>query len=181
MYKIYDDCISKEVVDEIEKYLVYYDFCWHYLPNTLASDTEDSPQMSHVFYGMRDGQDVFSKDFKTIMQPLLSEVNVNTDINVEDRTLWRAKANLLFPTCDRQLQHSLPHIDSNDEHQTIIYYVTDSDGDTLLFEDDKKTIVKRISPKKGRFLFFDGDIWHASTNPVKSMKRIVININLSVL
>ena len=115
------------------------------------------------------------------MQPLLSEVNVNTDINIEDRTLWRAKANLLFPTCDRQLQHSLPHIDSNDEHQTIIYYVTDSDGDTLLFEDDKKTIVKRISPKKGRFLFFDGDIWHASTNPVKSMKRIVININLSVL
>ena len=104
-----------------------------------------------------------------------------TDINIEDRTLWRAKANLLFPTCDRQLQHSLPHIDSNDEHQTIIYYVTDSDGDTLLFEDDKKTIVKRISPKKGRFLFFDGDIWHASTNPVKSMKRIVININLSVL
>ena len=137
--------------------------------------------MSHVFYGMRDGKDVFSRDFKTIMQPLLSEVNVNTDINIEDRTLWRAKANLLFPTCDRQLQHSLPHIDSNDEHQTIIYYVTDSDGDTLLFEDDKKTIVKRISPKKGRFLFFDGDIWHASTNPVKSMKRIVININLSVL
>ena len=130
---------------------------------------------------MRDGKDVFSRDFKTIMQPLLSEVNVNTDINIEDRTLWRAKANLLFPTCDRQLQHSLPHIDSNDEHQTIIYYVTDSDGDTLLFEDDKKTIVKRISPKKGRFLFFDGDIWHASTNPVKSMKRIVININLSVL
>ena len=153
MYKIYDDCISKEVADEIEKYLVYYDFCWHYLPNTLASDTEDSPQMSHVFYGMRDGKDVFSRDFKTIMQPLLSEVNVNTDINIEDRTLWRAKANLLFPTCNRQLEHSLPHIDSNDKHQTIIYYVTDSDG----------------------------DIWHASTNPVKSMKRIVININLSVL
>jgi hypothetical protein len=173
MYKIFDDCISKEVADEIEKHLVYYDFCWHYLPNTLASDTEDSPQMSHVFYGMKDGQDIFSRDFKTIMQPLLSEVNVNTDINIEDRTLWRAKANLLFPTCDRQLEHSLPHIDSNDKQMR--------NGDTLLFEDDKKTIVKRISPKKGRFLFFDGDIWHASTNPVKSMKRIVININLSVL
>ena len=43
----------------------------------ILSDTEDSPQMSHVFYGMRDGKDVFSRDFKTIMQPLLSEVNVN--------------------------------------------------------------------------------------------------------
>ena len=69
-------------------------------------------------------------------------------------------------------------IESSFAQQVVVKQV---EGNVEFVVGDKKTIVKRISPKKGRFLFFDGDIWHASTNPVKSMKRIVININLSVL
>ena len=41
-------------------------------------------------------------------------------------------------------------------------------------------IVKRISPKKGRILFFNGNILHASQGPRKSLNRCILNINLEV-
>ena len=38
-----------------------------------------------------------------------------------------------------------------------------SDGPTYLFEDDGRTIIKKVEPKKGRFLMFDGSIKHAGS------------------
>ena len=32
--------------------------------------------------------------------------------------------------------------------------------------------IKRVSPKKGRAIYFDGDIYHAGNNPIKYDKRI---------
>jgi len=55
--------------------------------------------------------------------------------------------------------------------------VIDSDGDTLFFNKEGD-IINRVSPKKGRCVIFDGDILHASQNPIKSKDRIVINIDL---
>ena len=54
--------------------------------------------------------------------------------------------------------------------------MNDSDGDTILFKDDKKTEIKRITPKKGRIVFFDGLIPHCSSPPTKN-HRAIVNIN----
>jgi ectoine hydroxylase-related dioxygenase (phytanoyl-CoA dioxygenase family) len=56
-----------------------------------------------------------------------------------------------------------------------LYYVTDSDGDTIFFDDNENEI-KRVSPKKGRIAFFDGTINHCSSNPTK-LHRSVINFD----
>ena len=71
----------------------------------------------------------------------------------------------------------------------MIYYVNDSDGDTIIFNEsggenvnkrpDKLTIKKTITPKKNRAVLFRGDYFHTSTNPTKSEKRIVLNVNLT--
>ena len=179
MYKIYDDCISSKLITDIEKTLTFYYFCWHYLPNTVTVRTskEDSPQMSHVFYAMLDNKEEFSNKFN-IIKDLLSEVNINTDLDIENLNLWRAKANLIFPCADKQMKSSLPHVDFPEKNTTLLYYVNQSDGDTVFFDKDKKTIVERVTPKRGRFIVFDSSKWHASCNPIKSMKRIVININM---
>lgn len=69
------------------------------------------------------------------------------------------------------------HTDGPENHLVLLYYVTDSDGDTFLFEDDEKTIIKRIKPKKGRVVFFDGSIKHCSSTPTKGT-RAIINFNV---
>ena len=84
----------------------------------------------------------------------------------------------------------------------MIYYVNDSDGDTILYENmldmdddsqwrtrevnaedamppplDKFVELKRVAPKQGRVLVFDGFRYHTAMQPQTSDKRIVINGN----
>ena len=92
----------------------------------------------------------------------------------------RIKANfqskfLSDPDC-----YNTPHYDNLNEHLVIIYYVNDSDGDTFIFENDKYPlkIKKRVSPKAGRFVIFNGNHFHAGIHPKSNDYRIVINFNL---
>jgi hypothetical protein len=72
---------------------------------------------------------------------------------------------------------NIPHKDLDTEHYVFLYYVNDSDGDTIIFDDNNK-IIDKIKPKKGRILLFDGNLLHSSSHPILSKKRIVINIDL---
>ena len=67
-----------------------------------------------------------------------------------------------------------PHSDLKTDEWTAIYYVNESDGDTIFYDDNKKEI-KRFKPKKGTGLVFKSYTLHAGSNPVKYDKRIVIN------
>lgn len=71
------------------------------------------------------------------------------------------------------------HVDLKFPHHVLLYYLRDSEGYTYLFEDDEKTIIKKIKPKKGRVVFFDGSIKHCSSTPIETT-RAVINFDLSV-
>jgi len=71
----------------------------------------------------------------------------------------------------------------------FLYYVCDSDGDTIIynyrskdendipyFEDIKE--LKRVTPKQGRVVVFDGLHWHTAEQP-KNNVRCIINININ--
>jgi hypothetical protein len=66
------------------------------------------------------------------------------------------------------------HIDLDHPHWVCLYYINDADGDTI-FYDDNLNEIKKISPKKGRIVFFDGSIKHSAGIPTNN-ERIVINI-----
>lgn len=70
-----------------------------------------------------------------------------------------------------------PHVDRQTPHFVCLYYVNDSDGDTVFFEDENSdNIIHRVSPKKNRAILFKGHLYHAATWPSKS-PRCTININ----
>ena len=99
-------------------------------------------------------------------------------------TPMRIKANLLlkqesFPP----FHYNVIHVDSLDESKwSLVYYLDDSDGDTVLFNEfksdrpEKLTIFKKISPKKNRVVLFNSARYHASSNPRVNSERRVINI-----
>jgi hypothetical protein len=72
----------------------------------------------------------------------------------------------------------IPHVDKHDLNpfSVIVYYVNDTDGETVLYRDDK-TELARISPKKGRCVVFDGNIYHKAGMPTIDI-RCIINYNL---
>ena len=81
--------------------------------------------------------------------------------------------------------YNTPHIDFSDDftrkHYTALYYVNNSDGDTIIFDQKKRSkeysIHTRISPEKGKLCIFDGEHFHASSRPKKCEFRIVITLN----
>jgi len=92
--------------------------------------------------------------------------------------------NILLARCfvsvphDTKLEHYAPHTDLNIDHTVVIYYVNDADGDTILFDDQNK-IIKRVTPKKGRVLMFDGSILHGGGIPTKG-PRCIVNYDIRV-
>ena len=103
----------------------------------------------------------------------------------------RIKYNMLLPNSKLiEGKNNVPHVDNNFTNSySAIYFVNDSDGDTVIFNEkytkdttarlkNACTVKRRITPKKNRFVLFDGQYFHASTNPRDSEKRIVINFNM---
>ena len=94
--------------------------------------------------------------------------------------IYRAKINLSPQHKRPEGTYCVPHTDIEREHMVVIYYVNDSDGPTYLFEEDGRTIIKKVDPKKGRFLMFDGRTKHAGSHPIDNTYRIVINYNIKI-
>jgi hypothetical protein len=85
-----------------------------------------------------------------------------------------------------------PHVDGYHHHMVCIYYVNDSDGDTVIFNKQSGNyvfdtqlkelkpndlpILQTITPKKGRCVIFNGKFFHASTQPTTGV-RCIINFN----
>lgn len=71
---------------------------------------------------------------------------------------------------------SQPHVDIEDDNYiSCVYYVNNSSGDTIIF-DDQKNIVKSIPPKKGTGVLFDSNMLHSGSYPKdENEPRFVMN------
>lgn len=100
--------------------------------------------------------------------------------NIICNKILRAKMNLVT-SIDEDV-HQPAHIDEEIPHHVFLYYINDSDGDTILFNEvfgqrpESLTIQERIAPERGKAIFFNGFQYHASSAPRKNKYRAVINI-----
>jgi hypothetical protein len=96
--------------------------------------------------------------------------------------ILRLKFNILPRGIDSTKYHT-PHVDQDRPHKVFLYYVNDSDGDTFFFNErfgqsvNEFTVESQVTPKMGRAVFFDGDIYHASSSPTQSKMRCILNID----
>jgi len=192
----FDNIVDIEIQNEIENYVYDKNLNWNIQKNITNSSG-------------------IHKNYSFPAQ-VLSEVNIDKNILefidiVIDNSLnkinkklakkYRIKINKTIPHhIDVNEEYRLLHIDQMEPHVTIIYYINDSDGDTLIFNDKNNKhlkdikeytnndnflnpknfeLTKCLSPKKGRVVVFDGGTWHYGKYPTKG-ERNVININLAI-
>jgi len=108
---------------------------------------------------------------------------VAKDLNLKIKQYIRMKVNVLFNDCNvKQGQFNAPHKDTKNPNTiSLIYYVDDCDGDTVVFTDfnkDAKTLgePKRFPPVCGNVLALESMMYHASSNPTNYNRRFVINV-----
>jgi hypothetical protein len=191
--QIIDDVIPPSIQHELEKNILSPNFPWgHMFSSDLANEASDDyvilkrkefqnneiidpGQFYHnILIDQQPGQ------FFAWFTPILEA------IKFEDMRILRMKMNFNYPYFgNKESTHGIPHVDLPNEkdYTTGIYYVTDADGDTYIFNEKNGhkgplTIKKRISPKKGRIVLFEGDTLHAACPPISNRPRIVVNINI---
>lgn len=181
MIHIIDDAVSVKLQNEYEEFVTNKNFNWYLAQRTVgekdAGYRKDPneiivPFMYHTI--IKRGE--INSAIWDMTSKVLQQVEDSSPLRIE--SLINVKLNMQFANGHPD-KHNGIHIDGwTDDNLTALYYINDSDGDTHFFDDDKN-VVQRVSPKKGRFVVFNSDHFHASQSPINSDKRIIINWNMS--
>jgi len=173
---IVDDILSIDEMDDIEKMVLDRDnFAWYFIENTFINDENSDKKYDFAFLShtlIRDGLD--NSKHSDIAKRLVKKFYQK--INQAEKDIIRATVNLTFP--EPSLKTTIKHRDQPYSHKVLIYYINDADGDTIIYDHDEVNTYN-ISPKRGRFLFFDGSYFHCGTPPSKK-HRLIINFNIKI-
>lgn len=179
-FLIVDDVVSKKYQDMIEQAALRWP--WYYQSN-IATGTYPRENATIGFC-----QSLFSdgRPLNDQFQPLFPLLLEGCEkANLEFAQLFRVQSFMHVPHQPAE-KYDGPHINIPDPHIVGLYYVNDSDGDTVLFnqtwddipygqltDETQLSEYQRISPKKGRMLFFNGNRWHTSTSPTNKIRTII--------
>ena len=167
--KIIENILPETVQTFIEDFCLDQHFLWKFLRDSAHYDKSDYPSFGHMaideFHHVSSIASIFE----------IPIVIISEAFELDRKKLFRERFGLYMPLSNAQL-HNNPHVDLDEKpHTVVLYYVNDSDGDTFFF-DENMNIEKRITPKKGKAVMFDGSIFHASSMPSKK-PRITLNLN----
>lgn len=183
MIQIFDDIIDIYDQEIIKKYILNDDG-WTYVDDVSLKN--NSHQRRPGFKKIFD-----TKNLHMSIKNLIYMIRWKMEMipyNAEDEIL-EIRSFLQLPLNKEFIGQGVdtPHLDRTEPHLVFLYYVTDSDGDTIIydykskspgdipyFEDIKE--LKRITPKQGRVVVFDGLHWHTAEQPTKDV-RCILNIN----
>ena len=179
---VIDDFVSLEYQEKIKQELmgVNNDFPWFYIEDVTAAGDFDSQHRAgfgHQYVELDDDDVSEVKSlYHHLFTPMLSKACQYLKIPEAEIIQGRSFLQLPLKNIDTSIVDS-PHIDLDpgDEHIVVLYYVNDSDGDTIFF-DDESNVTMRVSPKKNRAIIFDSHNLHAGSNPIKNHMRAVINL-----
>ena len=196
---VFDDIIEKPYQELIKETLiggdapptidkVEEDFPWYYTSD-ITDATHDGPFQGrfgfcHQYVNVEDG---IISNFHNLFLGLIK--NSCKKINVKKVDVLQGRSFLSTPTNIPKDDVDTPHVDLVAPHFVMLYYVCDSDGDTIIYNEKTKfddcgpddemkfTMKKKVSPKQGRVVLFDGRHFHTAEQPNHNL-RCIVNYDL---
>ena len=190
MIKILDNIIPKKQQEEIKNFMLYgKTFPWYFTADITHIDNQHQarPGHFHIFVDKGKTNSEYVSEIKKISD------NVNKKIK-KKLQMYQVRSFLQLPLNEKLLysdskhREDTPHIDIEQPHTVFLYYVNDADGDTVIYDYVSKNVkdvpnyedikmFKKITPKQGRVVVFDGMTWHSSTQPTKG-PRCIVNFDM---
>lgn len=162
-------------------------FPWYYQSNISYEDNHEASKENLGNFGF--GFWIKNDDWKDCgMAKFLMPFCYKVAEHVSATSIIRVRIDMtLFNPSNHMHQ---PHIDFDLPHYACVYYVNDSDGDTVIYNEkfngneakeiESLTVKERISPKANRLLLFNGNYYHTGHSPSKHKNRIIINSNYGI-
>lgn len=166
-FKIIDNFLSKSYHKEILHLMNGPNFPWYYQGNityNLKNDSVYNFGFNHIFI---DEKGPRSTNYYFLILPFVLKIH---DVLNTNKTL-RCRGDMTLQN-DQGYSHPY-HVDYEYPNIATIFYVNDSDGDSI-FSDQK------VSPKSNRLIIFDGYKMHTGTSPKNHKNRILINSNFVI-
>ena len=180
--KIIDNFLTASYHKELVNYISNDTFPW-FFKNDI---TKNEKNFDVLHYGFQ--HEVINKDgvsnssIFSFVQPMFFQIMDE----VKCSTMLRCRIDMVNARNVKTVFK--PHVDMSNHvgNKTIIYYLLDSDGDTILYTDtihknkQMSGLVekKRVTPKANRLLIFDGNVIHTGESPMRNKQRILFNINV---
>jgi hypothetical protein len=169
--------LPNRLAEDIRETFLSPHFSWYFNENIIDANQNcpTSFQFIHSLYKQEIG---WTSDIGTLIQTML--YIAENKLQFTNEYLIRSKANLLTLSTQGPSASNI-HKDLPDQEEnqgkclSLLYYVHDSDGDTLIFDDAKENIVQRITPQFNSAILFNSNTWHSSSPPMKQKRRVVIN------
>ena len=147
--EVFDDIIDKPLQEKIKSDILNPytgDFYWRFIEDITSSSflnvhTQKRPGLNHMFY--EDSLMVCNYSWMTqdIVLQVIDKLKLKMTQIIKSKTFLQVPLNLKDYTVDNA------HVDMMKPHLVILYYVMDSDGDTIIYNsqwekgEDRKSVV----------------------------------------
>jgi hypothetical protein len=175
---VIDDVISISQQNYIEKELITsHTFPWIFNSTDL---TYGSIISNGICFSSKimDQDKVINHNFHNLL-PVIHAACDKSNLSISKMLRMSA-----FLTFKKNTNHIMePHNDFDIPHYGCLYYVNESDGDTIFYNkfypESKNDLIeiKRVNPKKGRCVLFNPLRYHSSSFPEKKEYRCIVNTN----
>lgn len=161
IYELCNDCNfpyywSENIIDSNQLKKQYGGFT-----HNLFKENKIYSNVFNIFFDLT--KEIFEKENIVIKSLFRLQVNLLLNININNDEL----NNAIHQDID------LPN------YKSLVYYINDSDGDTIIFNDNKG-ILESISPIAGNYVIFNSNLFHMASIPKNHKKRMVINCIVEV-
>ena len=198
--RIIDDFLNPDDFKQLSEFVLSERFPWFFIEN-VSIDPRDTALIKDPLALETSGFNhvTFDRDWNvesftySNLAPLLNKIT--SELGFTSSHLIRARLSMKFQkdnfTSDN---YNIPHVDYFYPHESLIFYLNDTDGDTRIFDQwhtyseidrpampEKFTTQARVTPKANRLVWIDGLQYHTASNPIQGSKRVIININLEPL
>lgn len=188
---VFDDVITKEEQEEILSFVKTTDLEWSFEKNITGhyGNNESKYYPANVMPKIKLKNHPIDQVINKIQTNVIDKLKLNFIENYRYKINWTKPLNFEYNPID------LLHIDSYLQHIAMVYYVNDSTGDTHIYDNNegnnvevyykyadneidhsKLKLIKKVSPKMGRAVVFNGGLHHHADYP-KTGDRIIINFN----
>lgn len=166
------DFLKQNIYDDLTS--SFFPWYWNETANYKDSN-EDLFHFTHTMYADNQSNSVKLD----LVLPIIWFFQKETNIKI--KSIVRIKANLTtrYNMTEKDISDSI-HTDHDlDNYLSLIYYVNDSDGDTIIYDKEGK-IANNITPQANSLVYFKSNTNHAGMFPLINKKRIIINFVLEI-
>ena len=183
---VFDDIIEKDYQNKIKSILIGQvryndeDFPWYYIDDVTASGDYETQKRGAFVHDYVHYEYGIESDFHYLFLDLIKKSC--SKLKIKEVDALQGRSFLQLPTNIKREDVDSPHTDMQFKHFVMLYYVCDSDGDTIIYNEktiSEKgfTVQKKVTPKQGRVVLFDGALYHTAQQPNNNI-RCVVNYDL---